>query len=114
MIGCTRATATSRPLTRPEAMPIAMVMATTVKGPSSPLGSSQATMMALVRPARGPTERSIPPLPESTGAACAMAVRTKGVAAASTEAQFAGSMKEGLAAALRATSTAAPSRAGQA
>ena len=80
MIGWTRTTAIMKPLRRPERTPTASDAPMIETGSDHPFGTSTAATSALTRPASGPTERSMPPSPESTGAVCAIAMTMNGTA----------------------------------
>ena len=110
MIGWTRTTAIMKPLRRPERTPTASDAPMTETGSDHPFGTSTAATSALTRPASGPTERSMPPSPESTGAVCAIAMMMKGTAPTTRPFQLLGSVKALLAIALRMrNATRAPS-----
>src|SRR5580698_412035 len=73
-----RTYATSTPLMAPDSNPNTTTMGITVSGDVIPAGTSTVEISTVMNPASGPTDRSIPPLPDKTGSVIAIAVSTVG------------------------------------
>ena len=73
----------STPLIAPQKRPMASTIGKRSHGSPRPRGANCPAIMTVVKLMNGPIERSRPPLPESSGRACAIAVMMNGVATAS-------------------------------